>query len=190
MRGDFSFIRLPFWREMLDELVVADVKVLRERPRSEPDERGRNSLEDEGADFVTLGGGEPGVVLRGYDEMQQVLFALELVAKSADGAAELVWLDSDIDERIKVGGSLLARVKIGEFDANVFANVIEETVDDFVSAMDFLLGGSQGHHKEYTRLTSGFSALSWVRSGTIRGSKPPGGDPQFCSDVAIFSSSS
>ena len=83
---------------MLDEIVVAAVEVLRELAGTDPDEAGWEGWEEELRYLLALFGQDLGAVLASDDQVEEVLFAFELVAVGSDLGAEGVGLDTDGSE--------------------------------------------------------------------------------------------
>ena len=115
---------------------MADVKVLGKLAGLEPDEGGGHAFEHEARDPLPFGDGKATAV-GGHDHVQKVLLALELVAKGAEGAGELVRLQADVDEGEPVIGARDGGVEVGQGDAPVLLDVPEDASDDLVAPVPF-----------------------------------------------------
>lgn len=124
--------------EVFEKDVVAEVEVVADGARFEPHEGGGDSGVEEGDDGLGFFGGEGGLVEAGDDEVEEVLFAFELVPEGAESTSVGVGFDSDGGHGVLVGGSGELGVEVWEEDGAEVTGVVEDTGDDLVAASLFL----------------------------------------------------
>ncbi len=98
---------------------MAEIEVVGEGAGFEPHKSGRDAGVKEIDDGLGLLGGEGLTIGSDNNEVEEILFAFELISKFGNCAAVGVGFDANAEECVFVGGTGDIGVEIGEIDCGV-----------------------------------------------------------------------